>query len=87
MTFIMISINGMSFCIIAVLIAILSYLNDGRRRISLTPIIEVMVYLILAIIVTSLSFRQLTIWSGSLFLPRLDSRRINRIQDKLELYQ
>ena len=84
MTFIMISINGMTFCLIAVLIAILSFLNDGR--ISLTPIIEVMVYLILTVIITSLSFRQLTIWSGSLFLPRLNSRRINRIQDKLELY-
>jgi hypothetical protein len=66
------------------LLAILSFLNDGR--ISLTPIIEVMVYLILTVIITSLSFRQLTIWSGSLFLPRLNSRRISRIQDRLELY-
>jgi hypothetical protein len=46
----------------------------------------VMVYLILTVIITSLSFRQLTVWLGSLFMPRLNSRRINRIQDKLELY-
>lgn len=74
----------MTFCLIAVLLGFFGYINE--KRISLTPIIEVMVYLITSLMITSLSFRQLALWAGSMFIPRLDSKRITRMQDKLELY-
>ena len=75
--FLIISINGMTFCLIVVLVGFFGYLNE--RVISLTPIIEVMVYLIASLIITSLTFRQLTLWAGSMFIPKLDSQRINRM--------
>ena len=54
-SFLVLTINGMTFCLIAVLLGFFSYLND--KNISLTPIIEVMVFIIVCIIITSLSFR------------------------------
>jgi cell division protein FtsL len=51
------------------------------------PAIEVMVFLFIAIAMTAVCFRQLTFWTCSLFVPKINTSKINNLQDKLEAYQ
>ena len=55
------AMNGLSFCLIVVLIALFDYLNNGN--VSISPAIELLLYFILSLILTSVCFRQLAFWT------------------------
>jgi len=60
--FIVLMFNGLTFCLIVIMVGFFNYVN-GDGSISIVPIIEIMVYLAISIVLTSLSFRQLTFWT------------------------
>jgi hypothetical protein len=53
--FIMTVLNGLTFCLVVILIGIIDYINEGT--VSITPAIEVISYLVAAIVLTSFCFR------------------------------
>ncbi len=75
--FIVVTVNGLTFSLIAILVGFLNYINENAR--TITPAIEVLFVLILVIIMTSICFRQLSYWIGSMFIPKLNTKGISDI--------
>ena len=53
--YLVISINGLTFSLIAILVGFLNFINNNAQ--TITPAIEVLIVLIIVIIMTSVCFR------------------------------
>lgn len=74
--YLIVSLNGLTFVLIVILIAFFDYVDDGRLSINIA--IEVMAYLTAMILLTCFSMRQLSFWTQSYFMPRIYDSRIGK---------
>ena len=51
----LVAMNGLTFCLIVSLMEFFSFINTGAQ--SVVPAVEIMVYLIILVILTSVCFR------------------------------
>ena len=66
-----VAINGLTFALISILIGFFNYINTQIQ--TITAPIEVLAYLLIAIIMSAVCFRQLTFWLSSMFVPNLNT--------------
>jgi preprotein translocase subunit Sec61beta len=53
--------SGLTFSLVTIMVNFFAYMNDGS--LSITPAIEVIVFLAITILLTAINFRQLAFWT------------------------